>query len=567
MAGERKGKAYEAIVYLALKELVDAGEIQGPLNWNVKPAGMSIDPDFTFGDDPNQPRALLLVSHCGSAKNSDMKSWRNLGELGEAKTVLPTVPVVFCLTFGLFKEELTSLQAAAFDGFEYVRLADEPAYLVREIAQLAAIKKIQSLVTAGECTVGRPALNYIKKKLVHLLSQRNVPMDHLWIEHAKRPTPQSRAPLPSSVRRGTAKLLVVPTWEMACKLFVKKQAIEGPAGLSVLGITRTMGGKLLAQDPEVKQLFESISLETLKALFEKDWGESVARMVELLRNPDRNSAVADYFRSHKAQLRDRRHLFSLLSGGYRRVGDKIGLKVEDGNWLFDFYLSVIKSLKGGKNSYGYAQITKDIVDNDGFGVGLSEESKKLLLSPWGNLSEWSTGDIELDDDIIQSIAAALVSHATASSDWEKTIDDAMQIYLSTYLEAKLASHRSLDPVGTLVIKELGGEKKRIPTCFAERIGTNRSGRTECLRVQNTLVKWQSCTDSGRDHKKKELCGRAVGLRYHWSGQAFVTRPGVKKMFLVLDGTWQQSDIDVLLRAGWDDVFYPDEMGRLTKAIV
>ena len=90
------------------------------VHWNVKPDGMSIDPDFTLGIDPHRPHTVLLVSHCRSSKESEKKTWRNLGELGEAKTVLPIVPQVFCLTFGLFKEELTALQAAAFDGFAYI---------------------------------------------------------------------------------------------------------------------------------------------------------------------------------------------------------------------------------------------------------------------------------------------------------------------------------------------------------------------------------------------------------------------------------------------------------------
>ena len=77
------------------------------------------------------------------------------------------------------------------------------------------------------------------------------------------------------------------------------------------------------------------------------------------------------------------------------------------------------------------------------------------------------------------------------------------------------------------------------------------------------------SDAGRDHKKKELCGRAVGLRYSWDAKTktFIKRPGVDKLFLVVDGTWRQSDLDALIRAGWDEIFYPDEMDKLAAAIV
>ncbi len=86
-------------------------------------------------------------------------------------------------------------------------------------------------------------------------------------------------------------------------------------------------------------------------------------------------------------------------------------------------------------------------------------------------------------------------------------------------------------------------------------------------IKHTFVNWQSAYGSHTNDKKKELCGRAIGLRYHWNGKAFVPRPGVQKMILVLDGTWKQADLNALLRAGWDEIYYPDEMDQLAKAII
>ena len=90
-----------------------------------------------------------------------------------------------------------------------------------------------------------------------------------------------------------------------------------------------------------------------------------------------------------------------------------------------------------------------------------------------------------------------------------------------------------------------------------------------LRVKETLIKWQSVTDEGRDHKKKELCGRAPALRYTWDPvkNAFLKRPSTERLILVVDGTWRQDDLEALGRAGWDEIFYPDEMDKLVKAIV
>jgi hypothetical protein len=34
----------------------------------------------------------------------------------------------------------------------------------------------------------------------------------------------------------------------------------------------------------------------------------------------------------------------------------------------------------------------------------------------------------------------------------------------------------------------------------------------------------------------------------------------------VDGTWKQSDLEALSRAGWDEIFYPDEIEKVVAAI-
>ena len=117
---------------------------------------------------------------------------------------------------------------------------------------------------------------------------------------------------------------------------------------------------------------------------------------------------------------------------------------------------------------------------------------------------------------------------------------------------------------------LADEVCYIRTCFAEKAGlTGQAGKTTVARTRNTIVNWQSAYDSGKDHKRKELCGRAVGLRYTWdqSKKKFIKRPGVNKLILLLDGTWSQKDLDSLLRAEWDEIYYPDEIDKMRKAII
>src|SRR5215210_2969997 len=46
-------------------------------------------------------------------------------------------------------------------------------------------------------------------------------------------------------------------------------------------------------------------------------------------------------------------------------------------------------------------------------------------------------------------------------------------------------------------------------------------------------------------------GREMALRYSWDPriQEFVPRPGVRKLILLVDGTWREGELDALARAG------------------
>ena len=37
--------------------------------------------------------------------------------------------------------------------------------------------------------------------------------------------------------------------------------------------------------------------------------------------------------------------------------------------------------------------------------------------------------------------------------------------------------------------------------------------------------------------------------------------------LLLDGTWTQKDLDTLVRAGWDEIYYPDEIDKLKASVL
>src|SRR6516164_6886352 len=117
MQRSSEGKTYEALVLLALELLKKDCSFDGEIYWNVTPEGMTIEPDLVVGHDPNRPSHIFLITYSITAPKSNMKLWRNLGELAEAKTRLKTVPWVGSVTFGEgTRGDIKRLQAQSFDG-------------------------------------------------------------------------------------------------------------------------------------------------------------------------------------------------------------------------------------------------------------------------------------------------------------------------------------------------------------------------------------------------------------------------------------------------------------------
>ena len=121
MASEKRGLFYEALVYVLLKKLIQNSTVF----WNQTPSLMTIDTDITIGDSVDCPNYLYLISHSTAEHNSDMKFWRNMGEVFEAKTLLQSKPKAICILMDdKFKKNLLLIQPYAFDDF--IIVSQEP---------------------------------------------------------------------------------------------------------------------------------------------------------------------------------------------------------------------------------------------------------------------------------------------------------------------------------------------------------------------------------------------------------------------------------------------------------
>jgi hypothetical protein len=589
MAGEQKGKAYEAFTKAALQALQKRRAFKGEIFWDDKPEGMSIIPDLSIGSDKNHPHTLILVTHCGSAKNSDMKYWRNMGELAEAKIFLPTVPLVFNLAFdSVIKENLKEAQAASFDGQLLVgdkKYGDKLQQWIDHNLPRFPKDKNKKVDFIVDDTRSDKALKLLLDQFtidLEAVLKKNAPveLEQVWAMERKRTPGRAPRARDTFVRRGLSKLLIFEDLDVALRLFSGKRvkADEVPEYAYELGLTTrfTSGSSGIAKpaDEEIVNAVTTLDSESILRVMSLAPLEDVSGWLDTLRGLAQLHTMSRFVSDNFENLLDPEVLMKkcldLHSNPQRFITKPQGVKEWPPKhvWIVEIILELIKYCSGNSAGYGYAQMAREVAALPGMPPA-SDRVHSIVLSDWIH----RRGAERMPGAVLRSVCKVLSDRLRQIS--KKGIDDSLVGLTDSVriniLEAKLCTYRGFEPLRNLIESKVSGCKlDKIRSCFGEKAELpGQATKTTVLRKGKTIINWQSCHGSHTNDKKKELCGRAVALRYSWDSKSnkFVRRPGIEKLILVLDGTWKREDLLTLARAGWDEIFYPDEMDKLAKAIV
>jgi hypothetical protein len=611
MAGERKGIAYEAIVKIALEELVRKGKLTGTVFWNEKPNAMTIEPDFTVGTDKDHPTHVFLVTHSIATKNSNMKFWRNIGELAEAKGRLPSLPRVYSIVFdSRMYETLKVLQSATFDGQLLVGDADYGRRLQWWVEANSpglpkdGDEKVDAIRNAmkdrSRADNPKSLVDELVRDLGKLVAASRTELDALWTMERKRATGRAPAARDTFLRRGVGKLLLLdqPDDVDSSGRFKKGVPADVVESLKTMGLAGNSIGGPRVTDPQMLWALRSLSSDALAELHKARASERVAEWIESLRSLAGVQDQLEYLAKHWHEITTGSGIFQHLVRCHRDPHALCPKAVPAGSkrvWLYHLIIEWVKLAEGTRTEFGVAAFVAFLAElrsNAGHQRAVkqilgrdpewrSEETVRLGLQDWQ--SAQSGQKFAFKDDDLARVADALARKLkeTKAPDPASDARRMTEALVQTVLEAKLLTYRNFKPFEMLLERELkkaglvGSLEVAVRACFADAAAAAgakldpRSSGTTVMRVKNTLINWQSVSDEGRDHKKKELCGRAPALRYSWDVKQgrYVGRPSTDKLLLIVDGTWRQDDLDALARAGWDEIFYPDEMDKLVKAIV
>jgi len=587
MAGERKGKLYEATLVAALGQMKKEGSIAGNVFWNETPQGMTIEPDVTIGRNVNLPKTLFLVTHSGSAAESHKKLWRNIGELVEAKSYLKTKPHVINILFdAIVKDTLIKVQRAAFDGQlvvghrpygnslqEWVE-ANSSSAPVEQNAKLKYV--LDAVAPQSTCKPFKKAFSSFRRDLTKLLTSSKSPTKSLWNlhrRHSKSPAPATRI---TWVRRGLGKLLIFEDALSAISFYRGDRfpVDQLPQYAFSLGLARKSIGGASPSDSQVANAVSLLEDDQILKVLASAPIDKINGWLKTLRNLDHLDAMGQYVIKERQQLCNPAVLGSRLlslhanADAIRPPGNVPSTWPPLTVWLLEYIVALCKAKANSVNAFGTAQIAREVSQYSGMPPA-ADPVYRIAFPAWIHRRE----PVPLTRKMVQNIGRVLARHLSSitSKQLKALVLKIPDEMATAIINSKLLTYQGFDPLHQLIIERVpNAQIENIRTCFAEGAGVGgNAGKTRVLRTRKTIVNWQSATEAGRDHKCKELCGRAVGLRYSWdvSKKKYVHRTNVEKLYLVVDGDWRQEELAELALSGWDRIFFPDEIDMLAKAIV
>lgn len=615
MASERIGKVYEAVVKRCLSTLILQRRLTGTVKWNEIIAGHSVEPDLWLAGPAGNPTVVLLVTHSGASSASEKKFWRDIGEIAEFKIARPDPPIVGGILFeNSIKHTLSLLEREILDFFSEVPTIDvhRSTIITTAVRQIAATKKKtkEFPIVLETLILDNPELQEAVDWLSDVLLETicSAEENQFWTVAKgrvdKRKDVVLRTANETAVRRGIAKLLIPPDPTVLVAGVRKHQEVPLPDYLWGYGIVTEQTAGWRTSDPDVVGVVKLLGEERVFQLVERYSSDARIRAVV---KPLREAGTAmntryRFIDMNWAELCETSGLFHRLLETHADIEQKVfalaTINARPG-WLFLSLLSIVKAAGKTRQSFGYAGIVRAIGD-------LSEENKLQIAAQavadhvGGDLSlraprtveyglrDWFYGSSRTNFSLrpfelyVCSLVMASRLSMLEQSKLVETFERAKQYESRDLVENVLVPFNTFQPLKTLLEHEL--TRRGVKYCRHQyyssalreavqtKTGTQiniRSGATEVVIAGKTLIRWISATNKGRDHKRKEFAGKGATLPIVWSAPRlrYVANDNIERLLLLVDGTFRDSDLELLIRLGWDRVFYPDEIELLISAIL
>lgn len=585
MAGEVKGKIYEAITAVALTLALQKLGKRSKVLWHEQPAWISIEPDLAIGRSKDSIDALFMVTHSGSEGYSQKKFWRNAGELFQWKVHGPKPVRCYSILFdSSVKRGIRVAESAVLDGdldvsktkwgkalLKHVN-ENKDSYGASDERRKSHVEELCDSTSPEHDPAFAKAVSAFAADLANLLGLENSSTKPLWrlLRTVDAGAGSGGSARLTYVRNGLAKLMIFDsvTREKVYVAVAEKQELADdtvPSYAAELGlVTEDIAGYRI-EDAEVISAIALLGKDTCDAVI----GAAPSRMndfIDPLRSVGNLDVFAEFVATNFKDLTTGRGMKKWLKRCYEDpvgilpTGAAIDIPPRD-TWLFPFCMTLEKARQGKIVAYGLSNLARDTgfpeIGAGGFVVPPFVHREKPLPP------EMLSSIANVFADKLREIGAETIASAEFIAKMK-----AMLIQRQMYV---LRTYRNFDPLRQLVrlrFREAGIETNdtTVCSCQAEFAGTSAASSKYLRVAPDTLVYWQSVTEAGRIHKTKELSARFRATKVQWNGTRFVPRPSAKRLFLVVDGEWRDEDLQMLMRSGVDEYFYPDQIDKLVTRV-
>ncbi len=468
------------------------------------------------------------------------------------------------------------------------------------------------------------ALKSLSTTIGRILRVSRPELEPLWElvtkDYASRVAKPVRSSRTTLLRRGLTRWLVFDssTLERALSCLYRSRAVPSsqvPAYARLLGMLRpTLGGGVIPADSGGgNDMFSTTGIDlrlaadffrnaargdakvAQQALFAALTGvpEEMSRTASRLRAvPDRVAAWHSYVVANWEKIRSPQGCFRALRACGSDSTFEGRVPPSEGNWLYDHLIAILRAHSGKNNDFGYGtlvghfkscrekatfrkmmqEVLADLTGNQARAAErwIRETLQHSAEPGRRGFQDWLAGTKDVNPVIIAAFAYSLAEKLVAVRNPAKIDPSALVAAHAYSLWNKLLTYQDFEPLPALVEAAGGSRVRRVSARtvmadLAER-AVQDAGNMPALAFDGGLVCWKSAHGSHTSDKRKELSGRARALRFERDGKGFKIRREAERLMLVLDGTFDDSDIRVLSESGWDRIFYPDEMNELVEAI-
>lgn len=561
-------KFQEGAVVLALCECCGESKV----HWDHTPDGMSIDPDVVVGMNPDHPDAVIFVTHATAERSGEKKFWRTVAEVIEAKRLVSKPRVISVLFASNVKANLLLAYKSLFDAVIHL---DDHSWGDKFSEHLTQLTNRNGTQAKEKCVgtlakqVGKngvPGWQEFATSLKGALASKLGAYDQRIASSSFKIHSRIPSARETTLRRSLCKYYTIPP-DLRQNLKSGARFDTPPEHMVILEwVSRGIGGYRLI-DPELNQFLNTTSPEILTAGVDHIDNKIPVfqEYVATLRNMAGRKATFEWIVENHSLLSKpagmRQAFADVRADAMGPLRGRISpdLAPTD-HWLFSSMMTLLRTETGRKDGYGYSKL--------GAETGFEEV---ISAHPGVAIAPYLQRRGELKPNILQGIVTVFAGHLERLGQQasEALFQEALKTYASSTFNYQLASYRHYNPVDWLVCDRLDydGHSFEFPTQHPSFLSAKGKGTTtstgNVISVDGGRC-WIKCQSAyaGKIDKRKELCGRIGSMKLCYTPEELEQ----KSFYLVIDGFFEDHDLTLLDQAGWDGIFYFDELDALSKAI-